>query len=126
MKLNDTLDKRIKKAGLAPMWVRPKMLAKPQSKLSEQLWSYKEIRDLLLEASLHITHEDSERRVLILESKNLPESFFLSPTLFAGVQLILPGEVAAAHRHSQAAIRFIFEGEGAYASVGGKSFIRKR
>ena len=120
MKKTSTLEERIKQASLAPMWTRPKMLAKPQSKCSEQLWSYKEIKNLLLEASPHITPEDSERRVLILESKDLPESFFLSPTLFAGVQLLLPGEVAAAHRHSQAAIRFIFEGEGAYASVGGE------
>ena len=120
MKPINTLEERIKQASLAPMWTRPKMLAKPQSKCSEQLWSYQEIRNLLLEASPHITPQDSDRRVLILESKDLPESFFLSPTLFAGVQLLLPGEVAAAHRHSQAAIRFIFEGEGAYASVGGE------
>ena len=78
MKKTSTLEERIKQASLAPMWTRPKMLAKPQSKCSEQLWSYKEIKSLLLEASPHITPEDSERRVLILESKDLPESFFLS------------------------------------------------
>src|SRR5690606_38604505 len=41
-------------------------------------------------------------------------------TLYAGLQLILPGETAPAHRHSPAALRFMLEGEGAYTAVGGE------
>jgi gentisate 1,2-dioxygenase len=40
--------------------------------------------------------------------------------LFAGLQLILPGEVAPAHRHTQSALRFIIEGHGAYTAVDGE------
>ena len=32
-------------------------------------------------------------------------------TLYAGLQLIMPGEVARAHRHVAFALRFIVEGE---------------
>src|SRR5678816_1356897 len=41
-------------------------------------------------------------------------------TLYAGLQLILPGEVAPSHRHSQSALRFVVEGEGAYTAVDGE------
>jgi len=37
-----------------------------------------------------------------------------------GLQLILPGEVAPSHRHTQSALRFIIEGEGAYTAVDGE------
>jgi gentisate 1,2-dioxygenase len=36
------------------------------------------------------------------------------------MQLILPGEIARAHRHSPAAIRIIVEGRGAYTAVDGE------
>jgi gentisate 1,2-dioxygenase len=36
------------------------------------------------------------------------------------VQLILPGEVAPSHRHTQSALRFVVEGRGAYTAVNGE------
>ena len=44
----------------------------------------------------------------------------ITHSLFAGLQLIMPGEVAPAHRHSQSALRFIIEGHGAYTAVEGE------
>ncbi|HXG35426.1 MAG TPA: cupin domain-containing protein, partial [Dehalococcoidia bacterium] len=41
-------------------------------------------------------------------------------TLYAGVQLVLPGEVARAHRHTPSALRFIMDGEGGYTTVDGE------
>jgi gentisate 1,2-dioxygenase len=43
--------------------------------------------------------------------------------MFAGVQMILPGEVAPAHRHVSSAIRFVLDGEGAYTAVEGEKAI---
>jgi gentisate 1,2-dioxygenase len=37
--------------------------------------------------------------------------------------LILPGESARAHRHSQAALRFVVEGEGAFTCVNGERIL---
>jgi gentisate 1,2-dioxygenase len=36
------------------------------------------------------------------------------------LQLILPGEVAPSHRHSQSALRFVVSGQGAYTAVDGE------
>ena len=41
-------------------------------------------------------------------------------TLTCAIQAIKGGEIAPAHRHSQAALRFIIEGEGAYTAVNGE------
>jgi len=40
--------------------------------------------------------------------------------MIAAVQILLPGEVARAHRHTPTAIRFIMEGEGGFTSVDGE------
>ena len=50
----------------------------------------------------------------------MPGSACITPSLYAGLQLILPGEVAPSHRHTQSALRFIVEGEGAYTAVDGE------
>ena len=44
-----------------------------------------------------------------------------TPTIQMSVQLVLPGEVAAAHRHLFAATRFIVQGSGAYTTVDGEA-----
>jgi gentisate 1,2-dioxygenase len=44
----------------------------------------------------------------------------ITRSLYAGLQLILPGEVAPAHRHTQTALRFVIEGLGAYTAVDGE------
>jgi gentisate 1,2-dioxygenase len=58
--------------------------------------------------------------VLILENPGMPGESRATNTLFAGVQMILPGEVAPAHRHVSSAIRFVLDGEGAYTAVEGE------
>ncbi len=39
--------------------------------------------------------------------------------LYSGLQVMHPGEMASAHRHSASALRFIMEGAGAYTVVDG-------
>jgi gentisate 1,2-dioxygenase len=41
-------------------------------------------------------------------------------TLYAGLQLVLPGETAPAHRHTAFAVRFIVEGSGGFTAIDGK------
>src|SRR4029453_9806784 len=59
-------------------------------------------------------------RVLMLMNPGLEGQAAATSTLFAGMQLILPGEIARAHRHSPAALRIIVEGHGAYTAVDGE------
>jgi gentisate 1,2-dioxygenase len=84
------------------------------------LWRYDAVRPYLMRAGRLITAKEAERRVLVLENPALAGKASVTHTLFAGVQLILPGEVAGAHRHSQSALRFVLEGEGAFTAVDGE------
>ena len=72
-----------------------------------------------------ITAKEAERRVLILENPGLRGQSKITTSLYAGLQLVLPGEVAPAHRHSQTALRFVLEGSGAHTAVNGeRTFMR--
>jgi gentisate 1,2-dioxygenase len=85
------------------------------------LWDYDNVvRPYLMQAGRLITAKEAERRVLILENPGLHGHTSVTHALFAGLQLILPGEVAPAHRHAQSALRFVIEGRGAYTAVEGE------
>jgi gentisate 1,2-dioxygenase len=75
---------------------------------------------MLMEAGDLITAREAERRVLMLENPGLPGLSQITQSLYAGVQLIMPGETAPSHRHAPAALRFIIEGSGAYTAVDGE------
>jgi gentisate 1,2-dioxygenase len=64
--------------------------------------------------------------VLILENPGLRGQSCITPSLYAGLQLILPGEVAPAHRHTQSALRLVLDGEGAYTAVDGERTTMRR
>ena len=84
------------------------------------IWRYEELRPLLMEAGRLITAEEAERRVVMLVNPGLHGASRITQSLYAGLQLILPGEVARTHRHTAAALRLVVEGQGAYTAVDGE------
>jgi gentisate 1,2-dioxygenase len=113
---------RIAKKDMAPLWKVMKSVVtnEPVTRSSPHVWHYDDIKKLVMESGGLITAEEAERRVLILENPTLHGESKVTNTLFAGVQMILPGEVAPAHRHVSSAIRFVLDGEGAYTAVEGE------
>ncbi|MDP9972226.1 gentisate 1,2-dioxygenase [Variovorax paradoxus] len=108
--------------NLAPLWSVLKGLvpAQPVPAARACMWSWNEVYPQLLRAGELITAEEAERRVLVLENPGLPGKSQVTDTLYAGLQLILPGETAPAHRHTQSALRFVLHGSGAYTAVDGE------
>lgn len=96
------------------------MRMQPGSACVPAHWPYAETRPLLARATQLISKRDAERRVLVLENPALRGSYQITQSLFAGLQIILPGEIAPSHRHTPNALRFIIEGEGAYTAVDGE------
>ncbi|MPY70705.1 MAG: gentisate 1,2-dioxygenase [Alphaproteobacteria bacterium] len=113
---------RIHERDMSPLWEVNRRLVTPEPVIDSvpHLWDYDGLRDTLLESGTLITAKEAQRRVLILENPGLDGTHRITESLFAGLQLIMPGEIAPAHRHSPAALRFIVEGEGAYTAVGGE------
>ena len=107
---------------MAPLWevLRALITREPATPCVPVIWHYDEVRPYLMRSGALITAKEAERRVLILENPALAGKASVTHTLYAGLQLILPGEVAPAHRHSQSALRFVIEGEGAYTAVEGE------
>jgi Cupin domain len=118
----DDFYERLTPVGLAPLWkiLSALVTPTPQTPAVAATWAFGRIRPLLMEAGELITAAEAERRVLILENPALPGQSRITSTLYAGLQLILPGEVAPAHRHTQNALRFILEGSGAFTALDGE------
>lgn len=119
---NTEFHQRLKIENLAALWVarRGMDLTRPRSPAKPGLWRYADIRPHIAEAGRLMTAEDAFRRVLVLENPSYPGQMRATTTLYAGLQLVLPGETAPCHRHSQTAIRFVIEGTGAYTTVEGE------
>lgn len=113
---------RISTQNLTPLWDMLDALvpASPRSPAAPALWRYADVRPQVMEAGRLITAAEAERRVLILENPALRGQSCITQSLYAGLQLILPSEVAPAHRHTQSALRLVLDGEGAYTAVDGE------
>ncbi|MGH6625948.1 MAG: cupin domain-containing protein [Burkholderiaceae bacterium] len=100
--------------NLTPLWQVLHALApsQPMSPCVAALWKYEQVRPFLMRSGPAITAEEAVRRVLILENPALRGQSAITQSLYAGLQLILPGEVAPSHRHTQSALRFVVEGQG--------------
>lgn len=113
---------RLGEKSTAPLWEALGRLipAEPEPACAAVRWRYDELRPLLMEAGRIITAKEAERRVLMLQNPGLTGPCRITNSLYAGLQLVMPGEVTPTHRHTASALRFIIEGEGAYTAVNGE------
>lgn len=112
---------RLKAANLSALWenLAAAVPEQPVVRCSPASWNYQQdIRPLILEAGRTVTAEQAERRVLLLSNPGL-QGMGITHTLVCGIQMIVGGEIASSHRHTQSAMRIVLEGEGAYTAVNG-------
>ena len=112
----------IEGAYLPPLWKYLSGLITPQPVVEAipYKWSWDEIYPRILRAGEIPIERGGERRVLILSNPGLSQFKTATRNIYAGVQMVKPGEIAPAHRHTQSAIRFILQGSGGYTSVEGE------
>lgn len=106
-----------------PLWtIKGALTPEPITAMVPRVWRYEEVRALISRAGELISAEDAERRALSLKNPGTAdyEISRATDTLWAAVQMVLPGEIAPAHRHTPAALRYIIEGSGAYTAVDGR------
>ncbi|HUL93671.1 MAG TPA: cupin domain-containing protein [Burkholderiales bacterium] len=116
--------KEIASLGMRPLWERV-MRLEPGTAARPAIWRWSDSCPLLLRACELITAKQAERRVIMLENPALAGTTFITPSLYAGLQAILPGEIAPTHRHTPNALRFLVEGEGAYTAIDGERVMMK-
>src|SRR5436190_14148826 len=103
---------------VTPAWIGGGISVEPRSEAVPYLWHWRELRPQAMRAAELVGTAQAERRVLRLTNPNL--SGAASNTLVANIQIVMPGEIARAHRHSGAALRLIIEGQGGYTVVNGE------
>ena len=120
MKLEE-LDRQLEGNQLSGFW---RTRVPSHASEAPYLWKWEPLLDGLLKASETIGIEQAERRAIRLVSPHLPIKS-TSHTLQVTFSIVNPGEVAKAHRHNMAAIRFVVQGRGAYTVVSGEKFLMK-
>ena len=113
---------QISSVSMTPLWESLHTLVprEPESPCSPAIWRYRDVSPYLKRSGELITAEEAVRRVLVLENPSLRGRSSITQSLYAGLQMILPGEIAPSHRHVQSALRFIVDGKGAYTTVNGE------
>lgn len=107
---------------LVPLWteIGGLMPAQPQSRAAPHRWKWDRLSALAQRAGdLVPVGRGGERRAIALANPSLGGRPFATPTLWAAIQYLLPGEDAPEHRHTQHAFRFVVEGSGVWTVVGG-------
>ena len=111
-------------AGVAPLWPMMRNVlphGSPNPVTKPGYWNYDSLRPLLLRAGELTPVEKAERRVLVLSDPGRGTGAMqATSSIYLGMQLLLPGESAPAHRHTPSAARIIVEGKGGYTVVDGK------
>jgi gentisate 1,2-dioxygenase len=104
-----------------PLWTVMNAMVphRPIPRAVPNIWRWEVMKALLDRAGDLVGTKEAERRVFMLINPAL-KAPYTTDTLYAGLQLIRPGEVARAHKHTSFALRFIVEGRGAFTAVGGE------
>ena len=122
-KPTDELDQLLRQKWLSGIWRlnREDRPPDPKTSVRPHLWKWADVYDGLLQARdrIGISKGNVERRTIRLVNPGMEKSEMTSHTMLFSFQLIQPGEVAPAHRHTMTAIRFILQGKGAYTTVDG-------
>ncbi|UBU10233.1 cupin domain-containing protein [Nonomuraea gerenzanensis] len=117
----EELYRGFEKELLIPLWteIGDLMPPHPRSKAVPHLWRWQSLLALADQAGhLVPVGRGGERRAIALANPSLGGRPFATPTLWAAIQYLMPGEDAPEHRHTQHAFRFVVEGEGVWTVVG--------
>jgi gentisate 1,2-dioxygenase len=122
-KTEDAFHKRIHDHHMWGLWeIASQMTPHPRPDAIPYIWKWSVVEDIVKQSCVAVPVGD-ERRAMQLFNPGLNQQWATTSTLIAAVQVLMPGEIARAHRHSPAAIRFIMEGDGAYTAVEGEKLI---
>ena len=114
---------------LVPLWteIGDLMPSAPRPSAVAHRWRWATLLRLAERAGeLVPVGRGGERRAVALANPGLGGLPYATPTLWAAIQYLNPGEDAPVHRHSQHAFRFVVEGEGVWTVVDGDPVAMRR
>ena len=114
---------------LSPLWTAREELMPfhPAPKARPHVWRWSILHPLAERAAdLVPVGRGGERRAIALANPGFGGLPYATPTLWAAIQYLGPGEEAPEHRHTQNAFRFVVEGEGVWTVVDGDPVAMRR
>jgi len=121
----EAFDLELEKRHIEGLW---KLYATPPNNqppavLKPYVWKWSQIeQDLRRAGEIIDLGPKEERRVLRLVNPGMQNRRATTHTMQMSFQLVKPGEIARAHRHTIAAIRFVVKGKGAFTTVEGAKY----
>jgi gentisate 1,2-dioxygenase len=115
----------LERINVVPLWSVVTASREPVTPVQPYIWRWRDYYPELMRSAEFMApapvqgEERDERRAFLFVNPGLREHYATTNTLIATAQLILPGEIAPAHRHSAAAVRFMIQGR-AYTTVQGE------
>lgn len=108
--------------SVAPLWRHDGSLMpeEPKTPAVPHRWRYAGLREQAMRIAGTVSPADAQRRVLMLVNPASQNPPAMVNTLFAGVELVMPGERVRPHRPVAAALRLVIEGSGAYTTANGE------
>ncbi len=115
------------KLNIRPGWIQypnaPTQTDSRKSAFVPMHWRFSDAKPALDAAGRLIDTTQAERRNLIMFNPTSVGGLDALRTIICAYQLILPGEVARAHRHSAHALRVILDSKGAFSIVNGEKHL---
>jgi 1-hydroxy-2-naphthoate dioxygenase len=121
----DEFNRELEEKNLLGFWTvgNRSEVYEPSPSYAPCFWRWKDVHSSLLKAGELLSLDQTARRFIGFHT---PSKFRTTHTLAMGVQLVNPGEIAEAHRHTMGAIRFVIQGGGAQTTVNGEAFPMER
>jgi len=112
----------MERRAILPLWDRYHQLlpSEPSAPDRPWIWRWSELQGFVERAAKEVTMDKAERRVLMLVNPGFGGKVVATTNLFAGIQILEPGECARPHRHTASAMRLIMEGVGGSTIVDGE------
>lgn len=109
---------------LPPIWKHASWMVpfSPVVDAKPYVWKWETVREHLMKAGDIRFDAEEAIRILVLNNPGLADMKTPTRNVYAAMQMVKPGEVAAPHRHTQSALRFIIEGKGSFSTVEGDRF----
>ena len=116
----ETFNQELAEVHMTGQWIYEDLLSRaiggPRPRGDAYLWPWPMVHEKLLEACNVLEESFTARRSVLFGNPGLNDNA-TTHTLLMGVQMIKPGEIAWAHRHTLAAIRFVIKGDGKVFTV---------
>ncbi len=112
----------LERSDLHSLWTRYKEITPiaPGAVDGAMLWRWRDLVPFTARAAREVPIEDVERRALIMVNPAFGGRTVTTANLIAAFTVLEPGDKAAPHRHTAAAIRFSAAADGAVTIVNGR------